>query len=89
MANQKKLREAAVENLRWFLDSFSDRNLFEDDQLSELVDRCRSIISDTNASTIRTNSLVKENLHNQMQELLDVVDASFEDLPRRKLRLAA
>ena len=85
----RKLREAAVENLKAFLDSFSNRNLFEDAQLSELVERCKSIIANTSVNTIRTNSLVKENLHNQMQELLAAVDASFEDLPRRKLRLAA
>ena len=85
----RKLREAAVENLKDFLASFSNRNLFEDAQLSELVDRCKSIITNTSVNTIRTNSLVKENLHNQMQELLAAVDASFEDIPRRKLRLAA
>lgn len=85
----KRLRDAAVDNLKQFLDSFADRNLFEDEQLAELVSRCSAIITGTNANQIRTNMQVKENLHNQMQELLDTVQGSLEDLPRRKLRFAA
>ena len=85
----RSLREAAVENLKQFLDGFADRNLFEDDQLSELVDQCRKIISGTNVNSIRTNTQVKENLHNQMTELLDGIDNLLEVVPRRKLRFAA
>lgn len=85
----KRLREAAVENLKQFLDAFAGRNLFEDERLGELVAQCRGVISGTTASAIRTNSQVKENLHMQMRELLNGIDASFEDLPRRKLRFAA
>ena len=48
----RKLREAAVENLKDFLASFSNRNLFEDAQRSELVDRCKSIIANTSVNTI-------------------------------------
>ena len=48
----RKLREAAVENLKDFLASFSNRNIFEDAQLSELVDRCKSIITNTSVNTI-------------------------------------
>ena len=38
----RKLREAAVENLKDFLASFSNRNLFEDVQRSELVDAVKA-----------------------------------------------
>ncbi|MBQ4566965.1 MAG: hypothetical protein IJA79_02435 [Desulfovibrio sp.] len=48
----RKLREAAVENLKDFLASFSNRNLFDDAQRSELVDRCKSIIANTSVNTI-------------------------------------
>ena len=85
----RRLREAAVENLKQFLDGFADRNLFEDEQLSELVAQCRGIISGTNAGAIRTNSQVKENLHTQMTELLGGIDTLLEVVPRRKLRFAA
>lgn len=85
----KKLRDAAVENLREFLDNFAQRNLFEDSQLAELVSQCRSLISGTTARDIRTNMQVKENLHNGMTSLLESMDGAFENLPRRKLRFAA
>ena len=85
----RKLRDAAVENLKDFLDSFSNRNLFEDNELAELVSRCKAIISGTTARDIRTNSQVKETLHNEMSSLLESMDIAFENLPRRKLRFAA
>lgn len=85
----RRLREAAVENLKQFLDAFADRNLFDDEQLSQLVSQCRGIISGTNVHAIRSNSQVKEQLHSQMTTLLDNVDSLLEPVPRRKLRFAA
>ena len=85
----KRLRDAAVENLRDFLDSFADRNLFEDEQLAELVNQCKAIISGTDANAIRHSALVKENLHTSMTNLLKTIESSLEGVPRRKLRFAA
>ena len=84
-----RLRDAAVENLKQFLDNFSSRNIFEDAQLSELVEQCRGIISNTNANAIRGNTHVREEVHLQMEKILAGIDASLEDLPRRRLRFAA
>lgn len=85
----KRLRDAAVENLRDFLDSFADRNLFEDEQLAQLVSQCKAIISGTDANAIRHSALVKENLHSSMSNLLTSIESSLESVPRRKLRFAA
>lgn len=85
----RRLRDAAVENLKQFLDNFSSRNIFEDAQLSELVEQCRGIITNTNANAIRGNTQVREEVHLQMEKILAGIDASLEDLPRRRLRFAA
>lgn len=85
----RRLRDAAVENLKQFLDNFSSRNIFEDEQLSELVEQCRGIITNTNANAIRGNTQVREEIHLQMEKILAGIDASLEDLPRRRLRFAA
>lgn len=85
----RRLRDAAVENLKQFLDNFSNRNIFEDAQLSELVEQCRGIITNTNANAIRGNTQVREEVHLQMEKILAGIDASLEDLPRRRLRFAA
>ena len=85
----RRLRDAAVENLKQFLDNFSSRNIFDDAQLSELVEQCRGIITTTNANAIRGNTQVRQELHQQMEKLLTGIDASLEDLPRRRLRFAA
>lgn len=83
------LREAAIENFKQFLDNFTSRNIFDDEQLSALVEQCRGIITNTNANTIRTNAQVREEVHQQMEKILDNIDSSLENLPRRKLRFAA
>ena len=85
----RRLRDAAVENLKQFLDNFSSRNIFEDAQLSELVEQCRGIITNPNANAIRGNTQVREEVHLQMEKILAGIDASLEDLPRRRLRFAA
>ena len=85
----RRLRDAAVENLKQFLDNFSSRNIFDDAQLAELVEQCRGIITNTNANAIRGNTQVRQELHQQMEKLLTGIDASLEDLPRRRLRFAA
>ena len=85
----RKLRDAAVENLKQFLDNFSSRNIFDDAQLTELVEQCRGIITSTNANAIRGNTQVREEVHLQMEKILAGIDASLEDLPRRRLRFAA
>ncbi len=85
----RRLRDAAVENLKQFLDNFSSRNIFDDAQLSELVEQCRGIITNTNANAIRGNTQVRQELHQQMEKLLTGIDASLEGLPRRRLRFAA
>lgn len=85
----RRLRDAAVENLKQFLDNFSSRNIFEDAQLAELVEQCREIITNTNTNAIRGNTQVREEVHLQMEKILAGIDASLEDLPRRRLRFAA
>lgn len=85
----KRLRDAAVENLKEFLDSFTGRNMFEDEQLAELVRQCGNIISGASANDIRTSQQLKENLHSSMTDLLNGIEAQFENLPRRKIRFAA
>lgn len=85
----RRLRDAAVENLKQFLANFSSRNIFEDAQLAELVEQCRGIITNTNANAIRGNTQVREEVHLQMEKILAGIDASLEDLPRRRLRFAA
>ena len=85
----KRLRESSVANLMNFLNNFSERNLFEDENLQALVEQCRSIISGTSAERIRSNTQVKEKIHSEMSALLDGISDDFVDLPRRKLRFAA
>lgn len=86
---QKRLRDAAIENLNEFLDNFSKRNMFKDEELNELVNRCHSIINGVTPDTIRKDMTVKQELHEGFGSLLEAINDKFDDLPKRKIRLVA
>lgn len=84
----KRLRDAAVDNLKAFLDTFSQRNIFSDGELDTLVQQCRGIIdTDVTAESIRKNINIKHELHAKMSELVTALDSHLTPLPKRKLRL--
>jgi hypothetical protein len=41
----KKFKNSIMEKMGEFLESFGDRNLFDDDKLAELVDQTRDVVS--------------------------------------------
>jgi hypothetical protein len=41
----KKFKNSMMEKMGEFLESFSDRNLFDDDKLAELVDQARDVVN--------------------------------------------
>lgn len=83
----KRLRSSAVENLHEFLSRFDDRNIFQDEQLEELVQRCKTIVDGVSPAQLRTNVTFKNEIHDKMSDLLTAIDQSLENLPRRKIRM--
>jgi hypothetical protein len=85
----KRFRSSMLEKMNEFLDSFDDRNLFNDERLAELVGRARTIVSDLSAETLRENQKLRNRISSKMGKLVQAIDKTMEDLPRRKIRLAA
>ena len=75
--------------LNEFLDDFGTRNIFDDDRLQELVNQARSVIGGVSSFGLRYNNELRTNLSKQMTKLKNSIDLAIEDMPRRKLRLAA
>jgi hypothetical protein len=85
----KKFKNSMMEKMGQFLDSFSDRNLFADDKLAELVDQARAVVSGLSTEELRQDGNLRRYIAEEMNQLRVEVDGTLEDLPRRKIRLAA
>ncbi len=85
----KRFQASMLEKMGEFLDSFGDRNLFDDDKLAELVDHARDVVSGLSTSELRQDANLRRYIADEMNQLRVAVDGALEDLPRRKIRMAA
>lgn len=85
----RTLGSSMFNRLNEFLNGFEKRNLFNDETLAELTKQARTIISGVSPFGISYNEEMKKRIKTEMTELRTSIDAAIEDLPRRKLRLAA
>jgi len=85
----KRLQSSMLEKMGEFLESFGDRNLFDDDQLAELVGQAKDVVSGLSTDELRQDGNLRKYIADEMNQLRVAVDGALEDLPRRKIRLAA
>lgn len=85
----KRFQASMLDKMGEFLDSFGDRNLFSDDKLAELVDQAREVVSGLSTEELRQDSNLRKYIASEMDELRVAIDGALEDLPRRKIRMAA
>ena len=78
-----------MEKMGEFLESFSDRNLFNDAKLAELFDQARDAVNGLLTYELRQDENLRRYIADEMNHLRISVDGALEDLPRRKIRLAA
>jgi hypothetical protein len=63
--------------------------LFADDKLAELVDQARDVVSGLSTDELRQDENLRNYIADEMNQLKVAVDGALEDLPRRKIRMAA
>lgn len=85
----KKFKNSMMEKMGGFLESFGDRNLFADEKLAELVDQARDVVNGLSTDELRQDGNLRRYIAEEMNLLRVAVDGSLEDLPRRKIRMAA
>jgi hypothetical protein len=78
-----------LEKMGEFLDSFGERNIFIDAKLAELVDQARDVVNGLSTDELRQDANLRRYIADEMNQLRISVDGALEDLPRRKIRLAA
>jgi len=72
-----------------FCEEFKTRNIFQDDELTELVEQAKSVIGGVSPYGLRYNDILRKKIQNDMGVVKASIDAAIEDIPRRKMRLAA
>jgi hypothetical protein len=85
----QKLQNSMMEKMGEFPDPFSDRNLLDDDLLAELVDQARDVVSALSTEEMRRDANLRKYIADKTNCLRISVDGALEDLPGRKIRLAA
>ena len=80
----KKFKNATVHGFYEFFQTFKERNVFEDQGLSELVDRAMAVLNETSADAIRESSYLKDHISAGMQDVYEKVEEML-NVPRRKI----
>lgn len=85
----RTLNSSMFNKLNEFLNGFEKRNLFEDEMLIELTNQAREVIGGVSPFGIRYNDEMRNTIRTAMGELNESIGVAIEELPRRKLKLAA
>src|SRR5688572_12236025 len=82
---RKKL--VGVDRLLEFLDTFSKKNVADDEQLRVLVEEVRGLLSGQDVSRLRKDQGLRELVQERMQSVKVVLDTLVEDAPTRQIVL--
>jgi len=80
----KVFRNSVVDNFYEYFQTFKDRNIFQDNQLSQLVNRAQSILNGTSTNHIRSDTRLKETIRSGMADIEDTIIEAF-NRPRRQI----
>jgi hypothetical protein len=82
---RKKL--VGVDRLLEFLDTFSKKDVANDEQLRVLVEEVRGLLNGQDISRLRKDQDLRELVQERMQSVKVVLDTLFEDVPARQIVL--
>jgi len=85
----KRFKSSMIDKMQDFVSGFEDRNLFNDEGLADLVDQAKAIVSGVSPESLREDPGLRQRISLEMGEIKDAIANALEDLPRRKIRLAA
>jgi hypothetical protein len=86
--NPKQLRESAVRKLRAFLDNFDFRNVTDDQDLKEQVEKARALLDGVNTEAIRNTDALLAQIRDGMATIASRLDTMIVKKPSRKFRWA-
>jgi hypothetical protein len=87
--NGKTLKASFMNSLHNWLDGFETRNIFNDDKLVQMANQAKAILGGVTPYNLRYNEEMKKKITADMGKLKTRIDEAIEDLPKRKIRMAA
>jgi hypothetical protein len=82
----QRIRESTVQKLRNFLDTFDFRNVTDDQELKEQVDRARQLLNRVSTDAIRNTAELRSRIKDGMAEISQRLDTMVADRVGRKFR---
>jgi len=82
----QRLRESTMQKLREFLDTFDFRNVTDDQELKEQVERARALLAGTTTDAIRNTAELRGRVREGMAEISQRLQAMVSDRVGRKFR---
>lgn len=82
----KVFKNSTVQSFYEYFETFRERNIFQDEALSELVDQAQRVISGRTAEEIRNNQNLREQIRQNMASIEQTMGEVFKQ-PRRKIRM--
>lgn len=81
---QKIFRDSLVNNFREFMDTFSARNITNDEELESLVNKARQVLNGKSAGQLRSIDAIREQVVFGMESVKDSLSSMVADAPKRK-----
>ncbi|NWH05897.1 DUF3150 domain-containing protein [Desulfobacter latus] len=85
----KMVSNAMFNKLNEFLNDFSTRNIFEDEELVGIIEQAKSVVSGVSPYGLKYNDVLQKKITKGMSEVNEAINASIEEIPRRHIKLAA
>jgi hypothetical protein len=80
----KIFKNTTVDSFYDYFQTFKDRNIFQDYELTTLVNRAQAVLDGSNVEQIRSNDNLKDNIRSGMEDIESTIAELF-DRPRRKI----
>lgn len=85
----KMVSNAMFNKLNEFLEDFTTRNIFEDEELAGIIEQVKSVVSGVSPYGLKYNDVLQKKITKEMSEVNEAINASIEEIPRRRIKLAA
>lgn len=83
----KVFRDSLVGNMQEYLELFAPRNVTDDAQLAQLVDRCKGVLDGVDADALRSSAAIRNKVREGMTQVQAVLDTMVIDRPARRIVL--
>lgn len=83
----KRFKQASIDKIELFLETFNKRNILGDDDLKALVDKARKAMSGVDAKMLRDDDKARTSVTKSFGEIKTVLDTMMENAPKRRMTL--